>query len=269
MNRSNPYVGLTLCLSVVVSMSCSLRNRDSFRLLPTTPQYVVESPDRVRIPYSEVLETFTPLGRRWVELKPEMGLYIQNVISQNGSTGLDLSSYVGTETMRYSVHKRGTLVEFGEAGRVRPRPEEVPPVDELLSDRQRQRRYHRFFYQLLIRPTDTHRVAVLISSDSPERLHSLTEMVLSDPAALTDAPPADADYTMFLESASVAVEMMITVDREPTRVFWGRKLSSVVGVSPNPQLFRLHGGKWRKVQFDPADRSFLSVPLLPGDRIER
>lgn len=269
MNRSNSYAGLVLCLCVVVSMSCSLRNRDSFRLLATAPQYVVESPGRTRTAYSEVLETFTPLGRRWVELKPGMGLYIQNIISRDGSTGLDLSNYVGTESMRYSVNKRGKLVEFGEAGRVSPRPQEVPPVDALISDRQRQRRYHRFFYQVLIRPTDTHRVAVLVSSDSPERLLSLTDMVLSDPTALRDAPPAEADYTMFLESASVAVEMTITVDQEPTRVFWGRQLSSVVGVAPNPQLFRLHDGRWRAVQFDPSDRSFLSVPLLPGDSIER
>jgi hypothetical protein len=192
----------TICLCLVVSMSCGLRNRDTFRLLPTTPQYVVESPDRARIPYSEVLETFTPLGRGWVELKPGMVLYIQNVIFREGSTRQDITNFVGTETMRYSVNKRGTLVEFGQAGRVSPRPQDIPPVDELISDRQRRRRYHRFFNQVLIRPTDTHRVAVLISSDSPGRNESLTEMVRSNTAALSDAPPADADYTMFLESAS-------------------------------------------------------------------
>ncbi len=250
-------------------MSCGLRNRDTFRLLPTTPQYVVESPDRRRTAYSEVLQTFTPHGRGWVELKPGMGLYIQNVIFREGSTRRDITDFVGTETMRYAVDDGGSLVEFGQAGHVSPRPLEVPHIDALISDRQRQRRYHRFFYQVLIRPTDTHRVAVLVSSDSPERLHALTEMVRSDPAALRDAPPADADYTMFPESASAALEMTITVDEAPTRVVWGRRLRAVAGSSPHPKLFRLHGGKWRKVQFDPADRAFLSVPLLPGDRIER
>ena len=76
-------------------------------------------------------------------------------------------------------------------------------------------------------------------------------------------------YTVFPETASAAVEMTIALDGSPARVLWGSKLSDVAGGSRRPKLFRFYEGDWRRVRFDADDRRTFSVPLLPGDRVER
>jgi hypothetical protein len=266
--RTDRFTRMAICLCLIGAMACVLRTSDRFRLLPGEPQYLVQSPNLERTPYDEVLQAYTPHGRGWVELKPGMGVFIQNVLFREGSTHNSLEDYLGTESIRYEAGERGTLAEVGQAVRMEPRPQGAPPVDQLISKRQQEQKYHRFFYQVLVHTPEAHRVAALVSSDSLGQLELLTERIQSGATAL-ERVSVD-DYTLFPESASAALEMTITVDGAPTHEVWGSKLSRVVPRnSPHPKLFRFYKGAWRRVDFDSGDRVLLSVPLLPGDRIKR
>jgi hypothetical protein len=258
--------GVFLVAAFAGQMACALRTAENFRVLPSPRQYVIESPDLTRTSYDEVLRTHTLRGGGWIELKPRMGLFIQYALFQAGSTEQTLENYLGTESIRYEMEEPGELAEFGEVNRLEPRPQDAPPIDQLISQCQREKKHHRFFYQVVIYTPEARRVAALISSDSPEELQALTEKLQSGVPAMENVS-AD-NFTLLPENASAAVELSFTVDGSPTRAIWGATLSSFIAHSPQPKLFRLYKGKWRKVDFDPSDRMSLSVPLLPGDRIE-
>ncbi|MDA0205749.1 MAG: hypothetical protein O3A53_01475 [Acidobacteria bacterium] len=236
-------------------------------MLPSAPQYEIQSPDLTRASYDAVLQAYTPRGDGWIELKPRMGLFIQYALFREGSTEQTLENYVGTESIRYEIEKRGELAEFGEVSRMDPRPQDALPIDQLVSKRQRKKKHHRFFYQVVIYTPEAQRVAALISSDSPEELQALAEKLQSGVPAMEDVS-AD-NFTLLPENASAAVEFSFTVDGSPTRAIWGKRLSGYVGDSRRPKLFRLYKGEWRRVDFDPEDRESLAMPLLPGDRVER
>lgn len=258
--------GVFLVAAFAGQMACALRTTDTFRVLPGEPQYLVQSPDLDRTAYDQVLRAYTPQDRGWIELKPRMGLFIQYALFREGSTEHTLENYLGTESIRYEVEGRGKLAEFGEVSRMEPRPQDAPPVDQLISKRQREKKHHRFFFQVVIYTPEAQRVAALISSDSPEELQSLTEKLQSGVTAMEDVS-AD-NYALLPENASAAVEFSFTVDGSPTRAVWGARLSRFIAGSPQPQLLRLYKGKWRRVDFDPEDRQSLAMPLLPGDRVE-
>ena len=267
MTRRTSGFWTTVSLCLIGLMACALRTSDRFRLLPAEPQYEIQSPDLDRTPYDEVLSAYTPRGDGWIELKPGMGIFIQYALFREGSTEHTLENYLGTESIRYEVEGSGELAEFGEVSRMEPRPRDAPPVDQLISQRQREKKHHRFFYQVLIRTPELKRVAALVSSDSPEELQALTEKLESGVPAMEDV--SSDNYTLLPENASAAVELSFTVDGKPTRAIWGKRLSGVVGDSRRPKLFRLYKGEWRRVDFDPEDHMALIVPLLPGDRVER
>ncbi len=264
--RINKFARTAAWLCLIGSTACALRTSDRFRVLPAEPQYLIQSPDLDRATYDEVLSGYAPRGDGWIELKPGMGIFIQYALFREGSTEHTLENYLGTESMRYEVNEQGQLVEFGEVSRMEPRPQDAPPVDQLISERQREKKLHRFFYQVLIRTPELKRVAALVSSDTPEQLRLLTEKLQSG-AVAPETVPVD-DYALLPENASAAVELSFTVDGAPTRAIWGSRLASIVGDSRRPKLFRLYKGEWRRVEFDPADRQSLAVPLLPGDRVE-
>jgi hypothetical protein len=261
------FLGGSLVAVFAGSTSCALRTTDTFRVLPSTPQYEIQSPDLTRTSYDEVLRAYTPRGDGWIELKLGMGLFVQYALFREGSKEHTLENYLGTESIRYEVEGRGELAEFGEVSRMEPRPQDAQPVDQLISKRQLEKKHHRFFFQVVIYTPEAHRVAALISADSPEQLQSLTEKLRSGADALEDV--SRDDYTLLPENASAAVELSLTVDGSPTRVIWGSRLSKVVAGSRRPKLFRLYKGEWRRVDFDPDDRQSLALPLLPGDRVER
>lgn len=300
--RADRFTRIAICLCLIRPMACDLPAPDYTVAPPggtrSPRDYKVLEPGRTRTPYDKVLEAYTPHGDGWIELKLGMGLFIQHALLREGSTDHRLENYLGTESVRYEVDDRGRLREFGEVSRIEPRPQPAPPVDQLISKRQQEKRYHRFFNHVLIptpktpvRPPETltmfsvgrflvqrflqrkdweqahtYRVATLISSDSPEKLQALTEKLQSGVTAMEDVS-AD-NYTLLPENASAAVEFSFTVDGSPTRAVWGKRLSGVVGDSHRPKLFRLYKGEWRRVDFDPEDRQSLNLPLLPGDRVE-
>lgn len=265
-HSNNKLAWLVIGVYVTFAASCVLRSTDTFRVLPSTLQYEIQSPDLTRTKYNDVLDTFAPRGGGWIELKPEMGLFIQYALFREGSTEHSIENYLGTESMRYEVKASGELAEYGEISRMEPRPRDTLPVDRLVSKEQRGKKHHRFFFQVVIYTPEAHRVAALISSDSPGELESLTEKLQSGASALEDVSP---DHYAFLpETASAAVELSFIVNGTQTRAIWGKRLSSVVGDSRQPRLLRLYEGKWRRVNFDPEDREALELPLLPGDQVE-
>lgn len=265
--RTDELVRAILCLYLAVAVACGFRTVRPFQLLPATPQYVIQSPDLQRIPYNQVLEDYTPQGRGWIELQPGMGLYIQNAVFRGGSNRRDLSAFIGVESIRYLVDNTGEIIQDGQAIRMALRPDGAPRIDDLVSSVQRKSVYHQFLYQVLVKPTDSNRVAMLVSADSRERLHLLTEAILTAGGSFSD--DLRQNYTIFPDTASVAVEVTILLDKSPTRVLWGSKLSDVAADARRLKLFRLYKGGWRRVRFDPEDPLSLAVPLLPGDRVER
>jgi hypothetical protein len=238
--RSNWPVRMAVYAGLALAASCALRTSDAFRVLPATPVYEIQSPALERTPYDEVLDAHTARGDGWIELKAGMGIFIQYALFLEGSTKHTIETYVGTESIRYEVAGPGELTQFGEVSRMDPRPRDALPVDQLISERQREKKHHRFFYQVLIRTPELKRVAALVSSDTPEQLQLLTEKLASGAAALEDVSPDH--YTLLPENASAAVELSFTVDGTQTRAIWGSRLAGVVKDSRRPKLFRLYEG---------------------------
>ena len=251
---------------LIVSLSCATRAQRIYRVLPAEPDYLVQAPDSTRTPFRDVLEEYTAHGAGWVDLREGMGLRIENACFREGSAGRGLADFLGTEVARYQMHSAG-LTEAGPVQLLPQRPAGVRRVDRLTPDAQRERTYHRFFYQVLINPTDTERVAVLLSSDSSAHLDSLTERLLASSEEFCGDDSQEC--TVFPETSSVAVEMEIFVNGSPRFVLWGSRLSSVAEQGSHPTLFRLYRGQWKRVEFDGSDPLALAVPLLPGDRVKK
>jgi hypothetical protein len=88
--------------------------------------------------YDEVLKAYTACGGGRIELKPRMGLFIQYALFREGSTEQTPESYFGTESIRYEIEEPGELAEIGAVSRMDPRPQDAPPVDQLVSQRHRE-----------------------------------------------------------------------------------------------------------------------------------
>lgn len=257
---------LTVFAVLLMLTGCATRATGPYRLLQTPPGYAVEAPDAERTAFQDVLTKYTAHGpwSRWVEMRPGVGLKIENTIFREGSTSNDLDDYLGTELARYLVRSSGDLVEFGAAEFFAERPSSQRGVDQLLPLQQRKRKHHRFFYQVLLTPTDTQHKAVLLSADSQKQLQLLTEQLSVDPISVCGVPSRDC--TVFPALAAVALMVEVVIDGKPTMLTWGSRLSSL-GDASRLELSRLYQGEWRKVEFDPSDRGILSAPLLPGDRV--
>jgi hypothetical protein len=196
-----------------------------------------------------------------------MGLRIENAYFREGSSRRELEDYLGTEVARYQASMTGDLVQIGPTQVVPNRPANQLRVDQLIPEAQRKVPHHRFFYQILINPTDTHRTAVLISAATPERLASLTELLLRDPSKLCSGDSTSC--TVFPKSSSVSLEMEIFVNDSPKTVAWGSWLWTITGDTGSPKLFRLYKGRLTRVKFDPKDPGARGVPLLPGDHVKQ
>lgn len=244
---------------LIATCSCASRGPGRFRVTPAHPEYVLEKPDARRIPFRDVLGDYAPSGDGWVDLQPGMNLRIESAIFRSESRAL--SNYLGTETARYRIKPGGRLVEVGQAELLANRPAGAPRPDQFVAPKLRGQARHRLFFQMLLNPTDTERVAVLVSADDAERLDESAEQLIA-------GDRCDA-CTVFPEGCAVSLEIEVTVEGEPRTVLWGTRLSRLVPRSHRVKLFRLHEGRLRRVELDPADRQTLRIPLLPGDRIER
>jgi len=256
-----------IVLPLLLCASCATRSAGHYRLLPAQPEYVVQSPDAARTPYPDVLRSYTASGEGWVQLQPGIGLLMERAYFRAEAPIEDIRSYLGTETVRYRVTWTDGLTASGPVQHLAERPSTVPPVEQLIAEDQLRRRYHRLFYQVLLNPTDTHRVAILVSGSSLEQIESLTASFLTNPKSVCAG--SSHQCVIFPTHTSLSVEIEIVVDGVMQRVPWGRRLSDIRPLGPHPRLFRRYQGRLTPVEFDPTDSATLAVPLLPGDRIQR
>lgn len=243
---------------LLAATACVSRGPGRFQVSPAQPEYVLERPDARRIPFRNVLGDFAPSGDGWVDLQPGMRLRIESAVFRPGSR--KLSDYLGTESARYRIATDGRLIKAEATEPLPNRPANQPRPDQILAPSRRDQGRHRLFYQMLLNPTDTERVAVLVSASDAQRLDESARELLA-------AGQCDA-CTVFPKDCAVSVEIEITVDDQPRAVLWGTRLGKLVRRGEKAKLFRRHEGRLQRVELDPTDRQALRIPLLPGDRIK-
>ena len=102
---------LFLCALLLLSCASRLPSR-SFRVLPATPDYLLQSPDSVETPFADVLHTYNGFEASWgsVDLRPKMELRVENAYFREGicqRRGMD--GFLGTGVARYEVRLQGAL----------------------------------------------------------------------------------------------------------------------------------------------------------------
>ncbi len=257
---------LLLSAALLYSYSCATPHiAGSFRVLPSTPDYLLRAPDFKEIPFPEVLKQHTNTGPAWVELRPRMQLRIEQAYFREGTKERNLANYLGTEIVRYSAGSNGVLRQISLQSGVTERPTSQPPVQRLLRSRQNRYRLHRYFYQVLVNRQTGKQNAILLSAASTERLDRLTRQLLSNPDSVCDRDSVHC--TVFPEACSVALEMEIVVNGAPRTALWGSAVASVAQRPQYLELIRLYEGRPSPVEMDSTDPNALRLPLLPGDRV--
>src|SRR5579862_7763548 len=132
----------------LVALSCTGRRPLSFRVLPAEPSYLLRSPDSEDIPYSEVLGRYTDVGPGWVDLRPRMGLRVENAYFKEAAPKRGIEGFIGTEVAQYRSRTSGGLQLISVESNVPHRPKDQPPVQNLLSAPIESYTHHRFLNQV-------------------------------------------------------------------------------------------------------------------------
>jgi hypothetical protein len=251
----------------VILTSCATRLPvRSFRVVPATPEYQLRSPDSLQTPFPQILRHYNGFepGRGWMDLRPEMELRIENAYYQPGIPRRGLDGFLGTEVARYKVRANGRL-QLQSVQSMKHRPNDQPPVQQLMGTSQRHYGYHRFYYAIIFRRAGNARGSVLLGANAKEELDRLATELLADPQ--TVCFNRSTNCTVFPEACSVSIEMEIVVNGIPQNVIWDSSLASVVDHPQHLELLRLYDDRLTPVKLDPSDREALQLPLLPGDHI--
>jgi hypothetical protein len=250
---------LVVCL--LTAISCAR----SYRVLPQTPSYVLKSPDHRETAFRDILQNYNGFERGFpsVDLRPGMGIRVENAYYEKGASRKGLKGYMGTEVAGYEVTARG--LQLVSVIPMKNRPESDLPVENLILPAHLKFRYYRLYFEILFdRKKDEHG-SVLLAADSLADLNHLSDQ-LSDPEKVCGA--TSTQCTVFPEACSVSVEMNIVVNGKPQLTNWGSLLSSVVTNPPRHlAMKRLYGARLTAVKIDPQDSIGLSLALLPGDQI--
>ena len=256
-----------LALAFVLMISCATRRvGTSFRVLPANPDYLLRSPDSKDTPFPEVLGRYTKVGPDWVELRPQIELRVENAYFREGAPKHGLANFLGTEIARYHVLPTGMLEQIAVESRLSQRPADQPPVQQLLGEPQKQYRYHRLFYQVLVNKKSDVRSAVLLSAGSTDELDRLTKQLIREPDSVCDG--VSTHCTAFPEACTASLEIEIVVNGAPRTVLWGSVLAGVAGRHRRVELLRPYLGGLAPVEINLRDPEALRVPLLPGDVIK-
>ncbi|MEZ5365983.1 MAG: hypothetical protein R2748_27535 [Bryobacterales bacterium] len=257
----------TVSMLVAVALcGCAAKRPPVFRVLPGTPEYLLEAPDASRTRFSEILGQYAGADIGWADLRPKMSLQIEQAYFREGAEAQDIRSYLGLESVRYAKTAAGPLREVEASPPLATRPPSQPAARTLLPVTHRDLPRQRLFYQLLLNPTEDRRAAVLLSAPSRDVLEQLATRLAADPAGT--CRQESAACTAFPEHCSVSLQLEIEVDGKKTNVPWGTRLGRVAKGSPTLRLYRSTGARLERVELDPTDGQALGIPLLPGDRIE-
>jgi hypothetical protein len=258
--------GLALVF-VLIAISCATRRAvTSFRVLPSSPDYLLRSPDSKDTPFPEVLGRYTNVGADWVELRPQIELRVENAYFREGAPKHGLANFLGTEIARYHVAPTGMLEQIAVESRLEQRPADQPPVQQLLDEPQKHYRYHRLFYQVLVSKKSDVRSAVLLSAASIDELDRLTKQLIREPDSVCGG--VSTHCTAFPEACTASLEIKIVVNGAPRTVLWGSVLAGVAERHRRVELLRPYLGGLAPVEINLRDPEALRVPLLPGDVIK-
>lgn len=257
---------LLITPALLLSLSCAVRHRrETFRVLPATPEYLLRSPDSKTTAFSEVLREYTTLGEGWVDLGRQMELRIENAYYREGMPKRGLTGFLGTEIARYETGSDPGLRLTSVQSHLAQRPGDQPPVQELLPGSNSRYRCYRFFYEVLFNRKQELRGAVLLGADSSDELDRLAAKLLTEPESVCGGQSIHC--TIFPEACTVSIEIKIVVNGAPRTVVWGSRLASVARRPRHVELLRPYAGRLTPVHLDAADPKALRLPLLPGDRI--
>ena len=258
---------MALAVALTFSVSCATRRTaTSYRVLPAQPEYLLRSPDSNDTPFPEVLGRYTQTGPGWVELRPQIGLRLENAYFREGAPKHGLSNFIGTEIARYQVLATGALEQVSIESRLATRLSDQLPVQQLVSESQRLHHHHRLFYQVLLNRKADVRRAVLLSAASTAQLDRLTERLTNEPDVVCGS--ASSHCTVFPEACTASLEIAIVVNGAARTVPWSSVLADVVERHRHLELFRPYVGQLALVEIDPQDTEALRLPLLPGDVIK-
>jgi hypothetical protein len=259
--------GVALVFLLVFSPSCATRRAAAaFRVLPASPDYLLRSPDSKNVPFPEVLSQFTEVGSGWVELCPQTELRVENAYFREGAPKHGLANFLGTQIARYQVVATGALEQISVESRVEQPPSDQPPVQQLLSEAQRLRQHHRFFYQVLLSKKSNVRSAVLLGADSTEELDHMTSQLITEPELVCNG--VSPQCTVFPEACTVSLEIEILVNGTHQTIAWGSTLLDFAETHERVRLFRPYKDGLAPVEVDSHDHEALRVPLLPGDVVK-
>jgi hypothetical protein len=247
--------------------SCAIRHPlGHFQVVRDSPDYLLRSPDAQTTPFRDVLtryNSFVP-GKDWLDLRPQMQFTVENAYYKEGAPKRGLPGFLGTQVAQYRVRLNGHLQLLSIHSAVAQLPRDQPPVQQLISARQRGFSQHRFFFEILFKQKQT-RGSVIVGAASLDEINRLAARLLTEPDAVCGAQSPHC--TVFPEACSVSLESEIVVNSASRTVPWGSLLSSIAEHPHHLELSRLYGGRLIPVQIDPNDPAALRLPLLPGDRI--
>lgn len=256
-----------LLACVLLSTSCVRRLPvSSFRVLPAAPNYVLRSPDSSETPFPQVLRLYNGFepGGGWMDLRPGMELRIENAYYQPGMRKRGLNGFLGTEIARYKVASQGNLRLLSTQS-MKDRPNDQPPVQQLIGNAQAHFRHHRFYYAILFKRNGNARGSVLLGAQDENQIDRLATQLLADPDSVCN--DRSRNCTVFPEACSVSIEMEIFVNGTSRDVIWNSMLANIAPHPKNIELLRLYNGRLTPVQLDPYDPKALRLPLLPGDHV--
>ena len=255
------------CAAIPPLCSCvTPRARGSFRVLSAEPYYLLRSPDAMETPFPEVLSRYGEVGpsQGWL-LHPNTELHIENAYYREGAPKHGIANFIGTEKAVYQVRAGSLRLKSVQSDLAR-RPEDQPPVQDLIRPAQLHYRYYRYFYQIVFRRMAGVRGAVLLGAGSIDELDRLASQLMTDPDAV--CAEQSPHCAAFPEACTVALEIEIMINGSARRVAWGSLLDSVAAHPRKVRVLRLHDGRLTPVEMDAADPNALRLPLLPGDRVD-
>jgi len=262
------WKALTIACAVAPFLcSClATRPRDSFRVLPAEPNYLLRAPDATETPFSEVLSRYSEVGNTqgWL-LHPNTELDIENAYYREGAPKHGIANFIGTEKAVYQV-RSGSLRLVSVQSGLQQRPADQPPVQELIGASRLHYHFYRYFFQIVFRQKAGVRGAVLLGASSMDELNVLAARLITDPDAVCAGQSPHC--AVFPEACTVALEMQILVNGAARTVVWGSLLDSVATHPRTLRLLRWHDGRLTPVDVDAGDANALRLPLLPGDRVE-
>ena len=94
------------------------RLHSEFRVVPATPNYVLQYPDSHQATFADILRIYNGFepGRAWMDLRPDMELRIEDAYYEPGASRRGLTGFLGTEVAQYKVGSKGCGGSRHEAG---------------------------------------------------------------------------------------------------------------------------------------------------------